>query len=186
MESLRTISYNIIHGGEIHEPIIPSRKIRQGDPISPYLFIICAEDDSFLYFKATREEAQGVLELLNKLEKASGQKVNLSKFSIFFSSNTDEGVCHRILSTLHMRAADDHIFYLGFPSVIGRNKNVTFGFLKEKVRKRIKNWDSKLLLRAGKEVLLKSVIQSLPSSTMSVFLIPLEICKAIDRLMGRF
>ncbi|XP_060969742.1 uncharacterized protein LOC115713577 [Cannabis sativa] len=32
-----------------------------------------------------------------------------------------------------MRVADEKSFYLGLPSVIGRNKNVAFGFLKEKV-----------------------------------------------------
>uniref|UniRef100_A0A803NJQ6 RNase H type-1 domain-containing protein n=1 Tax=Cannabis sativa TaxID=3483 RepID=A0A803NJQ6_CANSA len=59
------------------------------------------------------------------------------------SSNRDDGVRHAILSTLHLRAADDHSFYLGLLIVTGRNKNVAFGFLKEKVRKCIQNWDSK-------------------------------------------
>uniref|UniRef100_A0A803QG53 Reverse transcriptase domain-containing protein n=1 Tax=Cannabis sativa TaxID=3483 RepID=A0A803QG53_CANSA len=85
-------------------------------------------DDSFLYCKVNREEAQQVLELLNAFERASGQKVNL----VFFSSNTDVGTRDSILSTLHMRAADDHSLYLGLPSMVGRNKTVTFGFLKEK------------------------------------------------------
>ncbi|XP_060969090.1 uncharacterized protein LOC133036597 [Cannabis sativa] len=204
MECLRTILYNIVHGGESLGPIIPSRGIRQGDPLSSYLFIICAEGLSALirlYEERewlhgcrvargapceNREEAQRVLELLNTFERASGQKVNLSKSSVFFSSNTDAGTRDFILSTLHTRAADDHSLYLGLPSRVGRNKNVTFRFLKEKVRKRIHKWDSKLLSRAGKEVLLKSVIQSLPTYAMSVFLILLEICKDVDQLMGRY
>ncbi|XP_060972244.1 uncharacterized protein LOC133038180 [Cannabis sativa] len=158
-------------------------RVTRGAPcVSHMLF----DEDNFLYCKANREEAQRVLELLNTFERASHQKVNLSKYSLFFSFNTDSGTHDSVLSTLHMRAADDHSFYLGLPSMVGRNNNVTFDFLKEKARKRIHNWESKRLSREGKEVLMKSVIQSLPTYAMSVILITLEIFKDVDRLMGRY
>ncbi|XP_060968799.1 uncharacterized protein LOC133036276 [Cannabis sativa] len=123
---------------------------------APYVTHMFFADDSFMYCSATMEEAQCVLELLKRFEEASGQKVNLNKSSVFFSSNTIDSVRFGILSTLHMHAADENSFYLGLPSVVGRNKNVAFGFLKEKIRKRIQNWDSKLLSRAGKETLIAS------------------------------
>uniref|UniRef100_A0A803P512 Reverse transcriptase domain-containing protein n=1 Tax=Cannabis sativa TaxID=3483 RepID=A0A803P512_CANSA len=76
--------------------------------------------------------------------------------------------------------------YLGLPSTVGRNKNVVFGYVKDKVHKRIQTWDNKFLSRAGKEVLIKSVVQALPDYTMNVFLIPVGICNDIERAISQF
>ncbi|XP_060972488.1 uncharacterized protein LOC115720321 [Cannabis sativa] len=85
-----------------------------------------------------------------------------------------------------MNEALEGSLYLGLPNIIGRNKKAMLGFIKNKVIARINSWDGKFLSRAGKEILLKTVIQSLPTYAMSVFLLPLGTCKEIEKLMASF
>lgn len=43
MKCVKTVSYSFIRNGEVFGEVVPHRGVRQGDPISPYLYILCAE-----------------------------------------------------------------------------------------------------------------------------------------------
>ena len=53
-----TVRYSMLREGKVIGPIIPCRGLRQGDPLSSYLFIICAEGLSSLI---RRKERDGLL-----------------------------------------------------------------------------------------------------------------------------
>ena len=76
--------------------------------------------------------------------------------------------------------------YLGLPTLLGRAKYQTFSFLKDRVWKKIQGWKDKMLSRAGKEVLIKAVAQSILTYTMGVFLLPVKLCNELNSMCTRF
>ena len=59
--------------------------------------------------------------------------------------------------------------YLGLPANIGTDKSKCFQFLIVRIIMKISGWKEKLLSSGGKEILLKSVVQAIPTYAMSVF-----------------
>ena len=147
MSYITTISFSILVKGRPYGNVIPSRGIRQGDPLSPYLFLLCAEgftslltkveedgcikgvsiyrrapkisnllfaDDSLLFCQATQNEVVAINEILQTYAQASGQSINLEKFSVYFSSNTTDNQKQDMLRILGVREVDRFDLYLGY------------------------------------------------------------------------
>ena len=56
MKCVRSVTYSVMINGQQCEHIKPSRGIRQGDLLSPYLFLLCAEGLSGLLNKAKEKK----------------------------------------------------------------------------------------------------------------------------------
>lgn len=62
-ECLKSVSYAFNINGEVREYVVPSREIRQGGPLLPYLFLICFEGLSNLLKKAESNKRMNGLKL---------------------------------------------------------------------------------------------------------------------------
>ena len=58
MMCVKTVSYSVLINGEPKGKILPTRGLRQGGPISPYLFLLCAEG---LTAMLRKEECEGMI-----------------------------------------------------------------------------------------------------------------------------
>ena len=52
MQGVSSSSYSVLINGEPHDFTSPSRGIKQGDPLSPYMFLFCVDNLSTLLRKA--------------------------------------------------------------------------------------------------------------------------------------
>jgi hypothetical protein len=123
---------------------------------------------------------------LNTYEEASGQAISLPKSEIYYSRNVQKQVQQDITDILGVQAVLGTGKYLGLPSMVGRSKKATFNFIKDKVWNKINSWSSKCLSKAGREVMIKSVLQSIPSYMMSIFRLPNTLLDEIEKMMNAF
>ena len=105
---------------------------------------------------------------------------------MFFSSNTPAQSQEDIKNFLGVAASQSYDHYLGLPSLVGRTKKKSFSIIKERIWKKLKGWKEKLLSQAGREILVKAVVQAIPTYTMSCFKLPKGLIKEIEILIRKF
>ena len=70
--------------------------------------------------------------------------------------------------------------------MVGRGKKASLNYTKDRVWSKLQGWKEKLLSQARNEVLLKAVVQVIPTLTMSCFRLPIGLCQDIEMLIRKF
>lgn len=116
----------------------------------------------------------------------SSQIINLEKPTMTFSPGTSDKARGAIQNILGIQVVPKFEKYLGMPAVVGRLKKDLFSFLKDRVWGQIKRWNERDFFMAGREVLIKAVLQAIPTYVMSCFLLPCSILQDIEKLVRQF
>ncbi|XP_073120746.1 uncharacterized protein [Henckelia pumila] len=135
---------------EVTGPIKPSRVLRQDDPLSSYLFVLCAHGLSTLFnvYEAMR---------LFRGAKITPTSPSVSHLffaddsMVFFRASMEVGEkVNECLVTYEKASVQKHDLYLGMPTVSLRSKELQFKYLVERVGKRIQGWSSNCFSVRGK------------------------------------
>nr|XP_027115579.1 uncharacterized protein LOC113733407 [Coffea arabica] len=149
-------------------------KVSRGAPVITHLFFA---DDSLVFCKASKQEAEKLIMILKEYEEATGQFINLEKSSVFFSKNTMPAVRSEVCQALGSIKQVEQGKYLGLPMIITKSKSQVFGFIRNTIDKKLQEWKNKLLSQAGKEIMLKAVAMAMPTYTMSCFRMNSKLCR---------
>ncbi|KAL9682959.1 hypothetical protein QQ045_014771 [Rhodiola kirilowii] len=190
------VSYVIRINDWVTGEIKPGRGIRQGDPLSPFLFLICTE---WLSIKVSeyqrRQKLNGV-----KICRGAPEITHLlfADDSIFFlranvknAENLRRILAeYEILSGQKVNLSKSEIFFGGNVTVDDRRRICeTPGvreFIVERIWKKVQGWKEKSLSTAGKETLIQAVVQSMPTYAMSCFKIPEKLIKRIVSIVSNY
>nr|XP_025670055.1 uncharacterized protein LOC112769805 [Arachis hypogaea] len=174
-------SLSILWNGNRLESFQPNRGLRQGDSISPYLFVLCME---MLACFISNQVELGAWDPV--AVSRGGMKVNIDKSKAVCSksvSNTRRNVLAGVSS---IRFANELGKYLGVNINHPRASRTACLEAVEKIKSRLSSWKGRLLNRAGRLCLIKYVATSLPIYQMQVSLFPKKACSKIDFVLRNF
>jgi hypothetical protein len=210
--------FSILVNGVPSKPFSPSRGICQGDPLSPFMFILLAEglgryikasvlegslkglplhnlqpapshsqfiDDTLLLNSPTAQEAQKLNSILADFIEASGMSLNLDKSKLYFF-NTPPSVQRHISRLLGIPRSSLPSNYLGIPLSGAATSNISWDNLLLSISNRLSNWTFGPLNIASRLVLLKPILQALPTYLFTALAAPKKFITAIRSLQRNF
>ncbi|KAJ1690987.1 hypothetical protein LUZ63_015142 [Rhynchospora breviuscula] len=209
---LRSSSSSIKINGEFTDYFTHKRGLRQGDPLSPLLFIIAVEalqsfisnvapltsgpiiiapralqyaDDTIILMEAFPRNLQIFKLILANFVSLTGLHINDSK-CLFVPIAIPQALITTVHQTLACQQKSLPITYLGLPLSIRRLKKIHFKPLIDAVQRRLDRWQSRFLSFGGRLTLVKSVLTAMPIHYMQTILLPAWLIKHLEGMRRKF
>jgi hypothetical protein len=155
-------------------------------PLGPTVTHLLFADDSVVFLEATRESMDALKHVLQAYEVSSGQRVNRDKSSIFFGKGCRVERKEELKAAIGIGCEALSEKYLGLPTVVGRSKEGAFKHLPEQSWSKVHGWKGQGLSMEGKEILIKSVLQDVPTYPMGCFILSQKTCSKLTSIATGF
>ncbi|CAN6706248.1 unnamed protein product [Malus baccata var. baccata] len=173
MGCVSSVQFAILLNGQPRKSFVPFRGLRQGDPLSPFLFLLVGEADG--------KNCRNLVDLINMYCDASGQQVNFQKSSVYFGANIPKRVSAELANILRVKVVHDPGAYLGVPAIWGRSKKRGWRILRRKLWERFNDGSINFY-----PLRVKAVVQAIPAYPMYIFKFPATMCHDFDTLVADF
>lgn len=117
---------------------------------------------------------------------ASGLRVNLDKSKMFCSPKVSRSRRDAFTALTSIKSTSNLGKYLGVKLSKERSSRSHFNYVLKRIDRRLSSWKMKMLNKAGKLCLVKSVLTSLPVYDMQVAWLPDMVCDKMDQACRRF
>lgn len=217
MACVTSASFTIMINGTNHGYFTSSRGLRQGDPVSPLLFVICMEylsrvlmyigkkknfkfhprcaklqlnhlcfaDDLMVFCKGDEESAHLLIKGLKHFEDVSGLHANKTKSEVY-TANVSENEVEKICQYTGFSKGHWPFKYLGTPICSKQLSKEDCATLVNKITSRIRSWQTRYLSFAGRLQLINSVLMSISTYWMQIFILPDAVVKEVNNLCRKF
>ncbi|XP_020684353.2 uncharacterized protein LOC110100971 [Dendrobium catenatum] len=213
MSCVKDPKFALIINGRYSNWIKAKSGLRQGCPLSPTLFILCAQllsnafaqsncgikintngpkislllfaDDVVIFSEASKNAIKKVKKILVNFYNWTGQRVNNSKSSMLFGKHVDRRKKKIIAKTMNFKTVKE-FNYLGIKMTLRRLSYDDFQLIIDKTFKLLNIWGSKILSVAGKITLVKTVLLALPTYYGTHSLLPKKILDDLEKICRDF
>lgn len=146
---------------------------------------LCFADDLLIFFDASSQSLQGIIEVMEEFYVFSGLKVSFGKSEIFYGGILEANQ-HQLAALLGLKVGKLPVRYSGVPLITGKLKFDDCLPLINKMTVRITSWSSRILSFAGRLQLIDSVLCSITNFWCSMLLLPKKVIKRVEQICNAF
>ncbi|KAI0519609.1 hypothetical protein KFK09_007060 [Dendrobium nobile] len=209
---INDVWFSVCIDGALHGFFPSSTGLRQGCPLSPYLFCIIMDafsclldndaifeapmvegfrlshlmyaDDLLIFGKADIHNCENLCQLIETFSMATSLEINYGKSSLLLSKNCQNP--NVISSILKIPCTSTSIAYLGIPISPNNPKLPDFSKLMETITHKLFGWKAKALSFAGRLQFLRFTIWKTIAYWIRGSIIPKTITKQIEKQCAKF